>query len=84
MSWDKADRLKYKRKDNYMQYDLTDDEWAMIEPMLPKQGRMGRPRTPCMRWVFDAIQYILSSGCQWRLLPGCYPPFSTVQNYFYN
>ena len=84
MPWDEAARLKYKRKDNYMQYDLMDDEWAAIEPLLPKQGRMGRPRKTCMRRVFDAIQYILSSGCQWRMLPGCYPPFSTVRNYFYS
>ncbi len=33
--------------------------------------------------IFDAIQYMLASGCQWRLIPGCFPPFSTVQNYFY-
>ena len=44
---------------------------------------MGRPRATDLRRVFDAIQYMLSSGCQWRLIPPCYPPFSTVQNHFY-
>ena len=44
---------------------------------------MGRPRSTDLRRVFDAIQYMLASGCQWRLIPPCYPPFSTVQNYFY-
>ena len=44
---------------------------------------MGRPRKIDLRSVFDAIWYILSTGCQWRALPGEYPPFSTVQNYFY-
>ena len=55
----------------------------MIEPMIPKQGRIGRPRKTDPRQIFDAIQYMLASGCQWRLIPGCFPPFSTVQNYFY-
>ncbi len=44
---------------------------------------MGRPRKIDLRSVFDAIGYILSTGCQWRALPGEHPPFSTVQNYFY-
>ncbi len=44
---------------------------------------MGRPRKTDLRSVFDAIWYIHSTGCQWRALPGEYPPFSTVQNYFY-
>ena len=83
MSWDKAARLRYKRKDNCMQYALTDDEWSTIEPLLLKQGRMGRPRKTFLRRVFDAIQYILAAGCQWRLLPGCHPPFSTVRNHFH-
>ena len=45
---------------------------------------MGRPRKTDPRRVFDAIQYMLGSGCQWRLIPDCYPAFSTVQNYFYS
>ena len=44
---------------------------------------MGRPRSTDLRRVFDAIQYMLASGCQWRLIPPCYPPFATVQNDFY-
>ena len=65
------------------QNDLSDEEWALIEPLIPAQGRMGRPRTTDPRRVFDAIQYMLASGCQWRLIPSDDPPFSTVQNYFY-
>ena len=38
---------------------------------------MGRRRSTDLRRVFDAIQYMLASGCQWRLIPPCYPPFST-------
>ncbi len=55
MPWDKADRVKYKRVDNYMQCDVTDEEWEVIETFLPTQGCMGRPRKTCLREVFNAI-----------------------------
>ena len=83
MAWTKAAKRKYRRSDNSGQNDVKDEEWALIEPLIPKQGRMGRPRQTELRSVFNAIQYMLASGCQWRLIPECYPPFSTVQNYFY-
>ena len=51
--------------------------------MLPKQGPLGRPRETDLREVFNAIQYVLATGCQWRALPGDFPPYSTVINYFY-
>ena len=82
MPWDKAARDKYKRVDNYMQCDVTDEEWEVIVTFLTTQGRMGRPRKTCLREVFNAIQYMLGTGCQWRAIPSCYPPFSTIQNYF--
>ena len=83
MNCTKAAWQKYKRTNNHMQYDLSDMEWAVIEPLLPRQGRMVRPRRTSLRRIVDAIQYLLGTGCQWRALPGTYPPFSTVQNYFY-
>ncbi len=83
MPWSEAAQLKYKRSDDFRQNDVSDEEWALIAPLIPAQGRMGRPRSTDLRRVFDAIQYMLASGCQWRLIPPCYPPFSTVQNYFY-
>ena len=83
MPWSEATQAKYRRSDDFRQNDLTDEEWRLIAPLIPAQGRMGRPRSTDLRRVFDAIQYMLSSGCQWRLIPSCYPPFSTVQNYFY-
>ena len=51
--------------------------------MLPKQGRTGRPRQTDLREVFNAIQYVLATGCQGRALPSDFPPYSTVINYFY-
>ena len=83
MVWTEATQAKYRRSDDFRQNDVSDEEWALIEPLVPAQGRMGRPRLTDSRRVFDAIQYMLASGCQWRLIPPCYPPFSTIQNYFY-
>ena len=79
MAWNKATQVKYRRTDDHRQNNLTDEEWLLIESMIPKQGRMGRPRKTDPRQIFDAIQYMLASGCRWRLLPGSFPPFSTVQ-----
>ena len=62
--------------------DLTDAQWALIEPHLPPEPGGGRPRKTDMRDVLDAIFYILRTGCQWRYLPGDFPPKSTVWRYF--
>lgn len=61
--------------------DLTDRQWALIEPLLPVCPG-GRPRSTCLRDVVDAIFDILRTGCQWRDLPGDFPPKSTVWRYF--
>jgi transposase len=62
--------------------DLTDAQWALIEPHLPPVRPGGRPRKTDMRDVVDAIFYILRTGCQWRYLPGDLPPKSTAWRYF--
>src|SRR5262245_42537993 len=61
--------------------DLTDAQWALIQPHIPVSTG-GRPRTTDMRDVVDAILYILRTGCQWRYLPIDFPPKSTVWRYF--
>ena len=58
--------------------DMTDREWAIIAPLLPPARLGGRPRTVDLRAVVDAILFIASSGCQWRMLPKDFPPRSTV------
>jgi putative transposase len=65
--------------------DLTDDQWQVIWPLLPrrKMGKVGRPRTVEQRDLLDAIFYILRSGCPWRLLPHDFPPWGTVSSQFY-
>lgn len=62
--------------------DVCDAVWAMIEPHLPPAKPGGRPRSTDVRAVINAIFYLLRTGCQWRLLPRCFPPWSTVHHYF--
>src|SRR3954467_12068978 len=61
--------------------DMTDGQWALIEPHLPGSSG-GRPRITDLRDVVDAIFYVLRTGCQWRYLPKDFPPKSTVWRYF--
>jgi putative transposase len=63
--------------------DLTDEEWLLLEPLIPRARSGGRPRTQNMREITNALLYLLRSGCQWRLLPHDFPPWQTVADYFY-
>jgi transposase len=58
-------------------------EWAVVEPHLPLPAMCGRTRATSPRDVVNSIFYIAQSGCQWRLLPKDFPPYTTVQRYFY-
>jgi putative transposase len=60
--------------------DLTDEEWAILEPYVPVLHRIQNLPDPkhSRRIIVDAIMYVLRSGCQWRLLPNDFPPWSTV------
>jgi putative transposase len=61
--------------------DLTDEQWAIIEPLIPV-NRMGRPLTHDLREVVNALLYLKRSGCQWDMLPHDLPAKSTVYNHF--
>ena len=61
--------------------DVTDEQWALIEPLIPVYPG-GRPRKTNPRDVVDAIFYLLRTGCQWRFLPKDFPPKSTVWRSF--
>ena len=82
--WTEITRPKYARAGRRYASDLTDAEWRLIEPFMPPVKRLGRPRETDVRAVVDAILYIARTGCQWRLLPKDFPPFTTVQGYFYD
>src|SRR4051794_17442638 len=62
--------------------DTTDEQWALIEPLLPEARSGGRPEKHPRRAVVDAILYVVRTGCAWRQLPADFPPWQTVYWYF--
>jgi transposase len=58
--------------------DLTDEEWASVEPMIPAAKRGGGKRTVVLREVVNGLMYVLSTGCQWQAVPKDLPPRSTL------
>ena len=83
MAWTEIIRAKYRRDGLRYACDMTDGEWALVEPFMPRRRRVGRPRTTDLRAVVNAMLYLASTGVQWRALPKDFPPVSTVQGYFY-
>jgi transposase len=83
MPWTEITRAQYRRNELRYASDMTDAEWALIVRRMPPRRHLGRPREVDLRKVVEAILFILSSGCQWRALPKDFPPYSTVQGYFY-
>ena len=63
--------------------DLTDHEWALIEPYVPKAKRGGRPEHYPKREILNGIFYIVRGGGAWRLLPHDFPPWQIVYHYFW-
>ncbi len=82
--WTETTRGKYARVNSRYASDLTDGEWELIAPFLPLPRSIGRPRRTDLREVVNALFYMAATGCQWRMLPKEFPPYSTVQGYFYN
>lgn len=80
--WTSKNRKKYDRSKQRYPSDLTDAEWALVEPHIPPARKGGRKRHVDMREVVNAIMYVLSTGCQWSHLPKDLPARSTVFDYF--
>ena len=80
--WTAFARRHYERLSQRYASDVTDAEFALIEPLLPPARHGGRRRTTDLREVLNAILYLVRTGCQWRLLPREFPPRSTVYGYF--
>ena len=80
--WTKENRGRYDRSELRYPSDLSDDEWRLIEPLIPPAKRGGSKRTVVMREVVNGLLYVLSTGCQWRAIPKDLPPKSTIHGYF--
>jgi transposase len=80
--WTNENRGRYDRSDLRYPSDLTDQEWALIEPLIPPVKRGGNRRRVNLREIVNALLYVLSTGCQWRAIPKDLPPRSTVYDYF--
>ena len=63
--------------------DLTDEQWQLIEPLLPKVKPGGRPRSTNIRDAVNGILYLVRTGCSWRMLPHDFPPWPTVHDYYW-
>ena len=81
--WTDTTRALHARTGLALPSDLTDAEWAVLEPLLPPASHVGRPRKWPMRRIVEAILYQLRGGLPWRMLPPCFPPVSTVRRWFY-
>src|SRR6267378_2475328 len=64
--WTSKNRARYDRSKLRYPSDLTDDEWGLVEPLIPPGKTGGGKRTVIMREVVNGLMYILSTGCQWR------------------
>jgi transposase len=80
--WTVENRARYDRSRLRYPSDLTDQEWALVKPEIPRAKRGGNKRTVDVREVINGLMYVLSTGCQWRAIPKDLPPRSTVNHYF--
>ena len=80
--WTNKNRARYDRSKLRYPSDLTDEEWGLVEPLIPPGKTGGGKRTVIMREVVNGLMYILSTGCQWRAIPKDLPPKSSVHDYF--
>ena len=80
--WTVETRRRHQRAGPRYTHDLTDEEWSVVEPLIPSARRGGNKRTVNVREVVNGLMYVLGTGCQWRDIPKDLPPRSTVHGYF--
>src|SRR5260221_8198299 len=81
--WTSKNRARYDRSKLRYPSDLTDDEWRLVEPLIPPGKPGGGKRTVNMREVVNGLMYILSTGCQWRAVPQDPPPQNSGSDYLH-
>ena len=79
--WTPTTRRQHSRVGLRYETDLTDAEWAVIEPLMPRLAPCGRPPLWTTREVLNAIFYVLRGGISWRMIPKDLPPRSTTFGY---
>ena len=79
--WTSEHRLAARRVGQRYDSDLTDEEWALVERLIPPGKRGGGKRTVNIREVLNGIFYVLWTGCQWKAVPKDLPPKSTLHWY---
>src|ERR1041384_3210607 len=82
--WTSKNRGRYDRSALRYPSDLTDDEWALCEPLIPPARRGGNKRHVDEREVVNGLMYVLSTGCQWRAIPKDLPPRLTALRCWYD
>jgi transposase len=80
--WTSKNLAPYDRSKLRYPSDLTDEEWGLVEPLIPPGKTGGGKRTVIMREVVNGLTYILSTGCQWRAISKDLPPKGSVHGYF--
>lgn len=80
--WTVENRARYDRSKLRYPSDLTDAEWVLAKPVIPRAKKGGNKRTVDIREVLNGLMYVLSTGCQWSAIPKDLPPKSTVNFYF--
>lgn len=79
--WTDENRARYNRDHLRYPSDVTDEEWGLIEPLIPPAKKGGGKRRVSLREVVNGLMYVLSTGCQWRAVPKDLPPRSTLFDY---
>src|SRR3978361_1886398 len=79
--WTPETRRLHDRKGLRYTHDLTEEEWALVAPLIPPAKRGGNKRTVDVREIVNGLMYILGAGCQWRDVPKDLPPRSTIHDY---
>ena len=79
--WAETSRKKYERETERYACNVMDEKWALIEDARPRAGPIGRAPTTDLREVVNAIFCLFRTGCQWRMLPSDFRPYSTAHGY---
>jgi transposase len=81
--WTDTTRAHHARAGLALPSDLTDAEWAVLEPFFPSSSHVGRPRKWPMRRIVEAILYLLRGGCRGGCCRRAFSAVSTVRRWFY-